>query len=433
MLTSAPSLLIPMMLWALLLLPSSLSVHKGGWDNPTCTSGVVSVSRGERAEMACNMSNPFKLISICLVVPGKECRLIFKDMAQGHFSQDGWRLRVQGRTAQLVMEEAQDTQAGKYKWEMVGRQRSIKCTTLNISGPEVTVPQPEAISQRQRRTPLGPVLLLVILSILGLGLVLCWFRRRRSARTQQLLQHLLGSGARLAAADRKSADPRQGLCLSPALGEVAVSMAPGLCLLPMLLGLAGALPGALATQDVCQFPYVISPKGGSINITCSFDPSHGGVYLKQNWGSNQANVIYYEDEMEPTVDNRFWGRITFLESPQNLTITIQHLQLADTGIYVCQGIKHMNVCDSSMLVVVTDTLSQAANTCQEAQLIHVAFPVALAVGFLLIGLGLGAMCVLRKTQIKKLCCVKDKSSVSVVYEDMSCSRHNTMSTPNHYQ
>lgn len=105
-----------------------------GWDNPTCTSGVVSVSRGERAEMACNMSNPFKLISICLVVPGKECRLIFKDMAQGHFSQDGWRLRVQGRTAQLVMEEAQDTQAGKYKWEMVGRQRSIKCTTLNISG-----------------------------------------------------------------------------------------------------------------------------------------------------------------------------------------------------------------------------------------------------------------------------------------------------------
>lgn len=80
-----------------------------------------------------------------------------------------------------------------------------------------------------------------------------------------------------------------------------------------------------------------------------------------------------------------------------------------------------------------DTLSQAANTCQEAQLIHVAFPVALAVGFLLIGLGLGAVCVLRKTQIKKLCCVKDKSSVSVVYEDMSCSRHNTMSTPNHYQ
>lgn len=210
-------------------------------------------------------------------------------------------------------------------------------------------------------------------------------------------------------------------------------MAPGLCLLPTLLGLAGALPGALATQDVCQFPYVISPKGGSINITCSFDPSHRGVYLKRNWGSNQTNVIYYEDGMEATVDDRFWDRIAFSVSQQHLTITIQHLQLADTGTYVCQGIMRTNVCDSSMLVVVTDTLSQAANTCWEAQLIHVAFPVALAVGFLLIGLGLGAVCVLRRTQIKKLCCVKDKSSVIVVYEDMSCSRRNTMSTPNHYQ
>lgn len=191
-----------MMLWALLPLPSSLSVHKGGWDNPTCTSGVVSVSRGERAEMACNISNPFVLISVCLVVPGKECRLIFKDMAQGHFSQDGWKLRVQGHTAQLVMEDAQDTQEGMYMWEIKGRQRSVRFTTLNVSeppdlpstpffsratSPEMTFSQPEAIYQPQRRTPMGPILLLVILSILGLGLVLSWFRRRRSARTQQLL------------------------------------------------------------------------------------------------------------------------------------------------------------------------------------------------------------------------------------------------------
>lgn len=105
-----------------------------GWDDPTCTSGVVSVSRGERAEMSCNMSNPFKLISICLVVPGKESRLIFNDTAQGHFSQDGWKLRVRGRTAQLVMEEAQDTQAGTYMWMMVGRQRNNANITLNISG-----------------------------------------------------------------------------------------------------------------------------------------------------------------------------------------------------------------------------------------------------------------------------------------------------------
>lgn len=201
MLTSAPSLLVPMVLWALL--PASLSVHKGGWDNPNCTSGVVSVSRGERAEMACNMSNPFVFITICLVVPGKECQLIFKDVAQGHFSQGGWQLRVQGGTAQLVTERAQDTQAGQYTWKMVGHQRTSKYTTLNISeppglpftpffsratSPEMTFSQPKAISQSQRRTPMGPILLIIILSILGLGLVLSWFRRRRSVRTQQLLQ-----------------------------------------------------------------------------------------------------------------------------------------------------------------------------------------------------------------------------------------------------
>lgn len=36
-------------------------------------------------------------------------------------------------------------------------------------------------------------------------------------------------------------------------------------------------------------------------------------------------------------------------------------------------------------------------------------------------------------QVKKLCCREDKSSVSVVYEDMSYSCRNRMSTPNEYQ
>lgn len=116
---------------------------------------------------------------------------------------------------------------------------------------------------------------------------------------------------------------------------------------------------------------MISPKGGSINITCSFDPSLRGVYLKQNWGSNMTNVIYYEDGMEPTVDDRFWDRIAFLVSQQKLTITIQHLQLADTGTYVCQGIMQVNGCNSSTLVVVTgkerthpwEPAGQAGSTC----------------------------------------------------------------------
>ena len=36
-------------------------------------------------------------------------------------------------------------------------------------------------------------------------------------------------------------------------------------------------------------------------------------------------------------------------------------------------------------------------------------------------------------QIQKLCCAKDKSSMYVIYEDMSHSRCNTMSIPNQYQ
>lgn len=46
-----------------------------------------------------------------------------------------------------------------------------------------------------------------------------------------------------------------------------------------------------------------------------------------------------------------------------------------------------------------DAQSQAATTCQGAQLTHVAVSVALALGFLLILLVLGATCVLRRTQV----------------------------------
>lgn len=43
-------------------------------------------------------------------------------------------------------------------------------------------------------------------------------------------------------------------------------MAPGLCLLPTLLGLAGALPGALATQGTCsQLSLVASPTAASLS------------------------------------------------------------------------------------------------------------------------------------------------------------------------
>nr|XP_014720392.2 T-cell antigen CD7 [Equus asinus] len=212
-------------------------------------------------------------------------------------------------------------------------------------------------------------------------------------------------------------------------------MALGLSLLPLLLALVHNLLRALTAQEVQQSPpYIIAPEESSINITCCTSGTLLGLHLKQSW-PKPSNVIYYEGERKTTVDERFWGRVTFSGPRDNLTITVHHLQLADTGIYTCQAIMEniMEIQGPGTSVVVTDKLSQAVNTCWEAQLIHTALPTALAVGFFLIGLGLGAVCVLRRTQIKKLCWASDKNSVCVVYEDMSYSRRNTVSTPNPYQ
>lgn len=106
-----------------------------GWDNPTCTQGVVSVPRGARAMMACNISNPFSNITICLSVAARtDCQYIFRNAPQGNTSQDGWHLRVQGGMAQLVIEDAWDNQSGQYKWRLQGGQINVGITTLNVSG-----------------------------------------------------------------------------------------------------------------------------------------------------------------------------------------------------------------------------------------------------------------------------------------------------------
>ncbi|XP_064351413.1 T-cell antigen CD7 isoform X2 [Camelus dromedarius] len=213
----------------------------------------------------------------------------------------------------------------------------------------------------------------------------------------------------------------------------------GLPQLPLLLVLACNL----AAQEVRQSPrYTVAVEGGSINITCATPGPLLGIYLKQRW-PEPSNVIYYEDKREPTVDKRFRGRITFSGLQHNLTISVHRLQLADSGAYACQAIMGDEVWGPGTLVVVTDKLPQAVDTCQEAQLMRFALPIALAVGFFLVGLGLGAVCVLR-TQVsvtfrcrlipvQRLCCAKDKSPVCVVYEDMSRSRCNTASTSNQYQ
>lgn len=204
-------------------------------------------------------------------------------------------------------------------------------------------------------------------------------------------------------------------------------------LLVPLFTLVGTLTRPLSAQDVQQtLQYVIIPEGGSVDITCSTSEALRGIYLVQSWPQN-SDVIYYEDGRTPTVDNRFSGRINFSGSQENLTITIRLLQLTDSGAYTCRPSMERALWGSTTMVVVTEELFQGAYRCQEPPLASVTLPAALAVGFFLVGLGLGVLCMLRKTQIKKLCASREKNLPCVVYEDMSCSHLNASSVPNQYQ
>ncbi|XP_047687810.1 secreted and transmembrane protein 1 [Prionailurus viverrinus] len=102
------------------------------WDNPSCTEGVVSVSRGERAVMSCNISNPFLGVTVYLIALGEDSQPLFRVTPPGCFCRGEWQLQVRGGVAQLVIPKASDAQAGCYKWHLEGLQRNIKVTTLNV-------------------------------------------------------------------------------------------------------------------------------------------------------------------------------------------------------------------------------------------------------------------------------------------------------------
>ncbi|XP_070250191.1 T-cell antigen CD7 [Myotis yumanensis] len=216
---------------------------------------------------------------------------------------------------------------------------------------------------------------------------------------------------------------------------MAVSVAPGLPLLPVLLVLAAATPPAAG--EVRQSPlYTVTPEGGSINITCSVRVNGTllGVHLRQSHLPAMRKVTYYDDENTPTVDARFRGRVVFSGTMDNLTITMQRLRPADTGAYFCEAIAEDGQgWGAGTTLVVTDTLSPAASACPGTQPTGFTFPVALALGGLLVVLGLAAMCVLNRRQIRNMCSARDRSTACVIYEDMSCSRRNTISIANHYQ
>ncbi|XP_013002660.1 secreted and transmembrane protein 1A-like isoform X2 [Cavia porcellus] len=131
----APPSRVFQMFGALLLLAASLSAQNTRWDRPTCTEGVVSVSRGGRAVLACNSSNPFVYITIRLCTHGQN-QTIFDKKTPGNFSMGAWQLEVRGGWAQLVIQPTQDAHAGLYLWHLQGLQRHNKETRLNVSEPQ---------------------------------------------------------------------------------------------------------------------------------------------------------------------------------------------------------------------------------------------------------------------------------------------------------
>ncbi|XP_055971619.1 T-cell antigen CD7 [Sorex fumeus] len=201
-------------------------------------------------------------------------------------------------------------------------------------------------------------------------------------------------------------------------------MARGVPLLLLLLGLLCPLPVALASGGMWQWPHLSYVQaGGSVSISCSC-PTLLGLHLKQRWAV-ESNAVYYQDGQEPTVGTQFSGRVSFTGSMKNLTITLHRLQQADRGLYTCVAVtENKEFHGFGTLLMVTEVSMR-----QDTWLANHLLPVALAVGFFLLGLGLGAMCVLKRSQIKYVC--GTKPSLRNIYEDMSYSRRcNTLSSPN---
>ncbi|XP_012888546.1 PREDICTED: T-cell antigen CD7 [Dipodomys ordii] len=118
------------------------------------------------------------------------------------------------------------------------------------------------------------------------------------------------------------------------------------------------LPALLLTmvgaQEVQQSPlYAAAPEGASVSLVClTRGALFGGVFLERRWPT-PANVIYFEDQVEPTVDRAFRGRIAFSGTQSNLTISMSLLTPNDSGVYACRAASERRARSPGTMVAVT--------------------------------------------------------------------------------
>lgn len=181
----------------LLLLAASLNAQNQSWDLANCTGGVLSVPRGSRAVMTCNISNNFTYVTIWL-----GDNIIFNEASQGRFRRKEWELRVQGGQAQLMINDTQDNHAGLYLWYLRGCQGDFRTVTLNVSEPSnkdeptdkrlSTHPSDALIQPKRAPLEAGPETLVGVLvavisisGLAGIGALIC-YRRHRSKKSPRI-------------------------------------------------------------------------------------------------------------------------------------------------------------------------------------------------------------------------------------------------------
>ncbi|XP_051038458.1 secreted and transmembrane protein 1A isoform X1 [Phodopus roborovskii] len=174
--------------FSLLLLVASLNAQNESWDSPLCNEGTLSVPRGSRAVMTCNISNAFTDVTVWL-----KDRVIFYEVSQGNFNFSGWELQVQGGQARLMIENTQEVHTGLYFWQLHGRQRHFSNFTLNVSAEPsnqepTDVPPSGAVKHFQKEarpdTLVGVVVTVVlVLGLTGIGALIC-YRHHHSSMSQ---------------------------------------------------------------------------------------------------------------------------------------------------------------------------------------------------------------------------------------------------------